>query len=923
MKHFTVPQKAHLFLIFSAAIFLLILVRIFYLSTFMHSHYLAKAQKPQHSIQSIPALRGEIYDCFGHSLAANQLQYNATIIYDDIRQIPRVKWQKKEKIYARKNYITKLAKTLSLDLNYTATEIEDMIHAKAAIFPSTPCILESDVDEQTYHRLKMLERLLPGLYMQKGVTRVYPYKKTAGSVIGYLGAINQSQYYQISLEIKDLKAYLKAISEGIPTPLPVGFDSLKQVSDRYDFLLEKVYTMNTRVGKFGLEKALEKELRGSPGKASFLLGRGGSFLGSLPLNKNPIPGKNITLSLSIELQEFAEKLLTYSESVRRENFASFGKNHQNIQAPWIKGGAIVAMKPQTGEIVAMASLPRLDPNDFILSVNKKEKKRKNLAIEKWIESRNYTTKIFNGFAPLEKEILPRFGQAIKTEFKRLSWDLYLNTILSKKSAVRALLHSRLTLKESLALQQQARMLTGKFRGIPLKTLFSALFKGEKNILTLDQKTEAQKILAPLKPYLSPVKHPRDQCLFLDLLRLNCNACYTHQDKIGSFSSLTLSQHHDLRQAFCKAQEVIKNASLELFHTHCFEPWRKSHFSHYLSLKRKEEKKAKRSAKPYTKHLEFAKKQLFNKFWNKHKWSLIRSYLLEDLLLTDHLKVLSFHLLVMSKSNKCPKIRALKMALSAHPMQHALAYLKSIEEGHTMDFALYTDYPSLYPSRGQKGSDLCRAFFPKYGFGYAKPFTYAQPLPTGSIFKVVTAYQALLQSGGENPYKPSLLTLIDQSHKDKTSKSPMLGKWLDGTSIPRYYKGGRLPKSHRSFGLIDLSDALAKSSNLYFSILASDYIASSSQLIETAKNFGFGEKTGVELLGESRGNLPTDLRENKTGLYAFSIGQHTLLSTPLQTAVCLNTLTNNGYVIKPTLIKEKQTLLPSLKDLNENTTFPFR
>ena len=66
--------------------------------------------------------------------------------------------------------------------------------------------------------------------------------------------------------------------------------------------------------------------------------------------------------------------------------------------------------------------------------------------------------------------------------------------------------------------------------------------------------------------------------------------------------------------------------------------------------------------------------------------------------------------------------------------------------------------------------------------------------------------------------------------------------------------------------------------------------------------GFGEKTGLGLPGEYAGRVPIDVAYNRSGLYATAIGQHTLVVTPLQTAVMMATLVNGGIVYQPSLIQ---------------------
>ncbi len=104
------------------------------------------------------------------------------------------------------------------------------------------------------------------------------------------------------------------------------------------------------------------------------------------------------------------------------------------------------------------------------------------------------------------------------------------------------------------------------------------------------------------------------------------------------------------------------------------------------------------------------------------------------------------------------------------------------------------------------------------------------------------------------------------------------------------------------GHLDLIKAIEFSSNPYFALLAGDVLYSPEDLGDAARQFSFGSRTGIDLPAEIAGKVPDDLSTNRTGLYSFSIGQHTLVVTPLQTGVMLSALANGGKVVKPQIIK---------------------
>lgn len=177
--------------------------------------------------------------------------------------------------------------------------------------------------------------------------------------------------------------------------------------------------------------------------------------------------------------------------------------------------------------------------------------------------------------------------------------------------------------------------------------------------------------------------------------------------------------------------------------------------------------------------------------------------------------------------------------------------------------------------------------------------------------MVTSYAALS--------KGIHFSLIDEQGEDPhlpAGKNQIVAYQFNRTPYPRIYKGGRLPKSHaKQIGKIDLPAALEQSSNPYFAVLAGDYLSNPQELADVAASFGFGKKTDIEISGEVKGNLPNYLKTNRTGLYSFAIGQHTLLSTPLQAANLLSTIANGGKVLKNTLIHEKKGFSPNEKTLS--------
>lgn len=162
---------------------------------------------------------------------------------------------------------------------------------------------------------------LPGVMMEVTTRREYPLGSLAGHMLGYIGAIPEDQ-------IEELE--------------PEG------------------YHLGDLIGQMGLEKQYETLLRGKDGIRYLEVDAHGRVVGSpkdMP-STDPIPGRNIVTTIDLDLQMAAEEALPDSLS-----------------------GAVVAIDPRNGEILAMASSPRLDPNIFSLPARKRAKEWAKLALD--------------------------------------------------------------------------------------------------------------------------------------------------------------------------------------------------------------------------------------------------------------------------------------------------------------------------------------------------------------------------------------------------------------------------------------------------------------------------------------------------------------------------------------------------------------
>ena len=426
----------------------------------------------------------------------------------------------------------------------------------------------------------------------------------------------------------------------------------------------------------------------------------------------------------------------------------------------------------------------------------------------------------------------------------------------------------------------------------------------------------------LDPYFDDLPQDYDKVLVVDLCRLIAADDRFSDDLLEKVGMTTLGNYRAHCGSLVTLLARMKESAKGLFHEIDFRSWKQREEKSFLKAKRDLEKSSKTYPKPYLDYLEKEENAQFQEWWKDHRWDCILAILKGEAAngqgfasnagfapYLAHFQ--QWHSTICQGGEKdadwMKAYGMLQGAVHSLTPQLAVDYIKTMRTFEELDRPVLGRY-RLRPEKIHLEKNLVAAFYPAYGFGYGRSQAYRQAATQGSLFKLVTSYEALVQRFQKLGEKPASLqemnplVMIDDTHMQGNLRC--IGYTEDGKSIPQIYKGGRLPRSlaHLHIGRVNLLKALEVSSNPYFSLLAGECLDHPDDLAKAARLFSYGSRTGIELPGEIPGNVPDDLLSNRTGLYAMAIGQHSLVVTPLQTALMLSALANGGKVFKPKLVK---------------------
>lgn len=292
--------RLHVMLVICLTLFAVLIGRMVYLQLWRGDYYAKQSDGNRLRQSKISAPRGIIYDSEGKVLVNNLPGYAVVL-------------QKQSK------YKDETLQRLSTLLDMPVDEIKAKIKANANYYE--PIMLKNNLDIKLVTKIEEQRRYMPEVMLTVQTIRSYPYHEFAVHALGYVGEVSEYE-----------------IEQG----------------------LFKDITQGSIVGKAGLEKSYDKYLRGVDGAFMEEVDVGGNVVKHYD-SIQPVPGKNLKLTLDYELQkaleDFTDKHLAY---LRNSGIA-----------PGARAAAVVALDPRNGAVRAMVSRPGYDPNWFVHGISSK------------------------------------------------------------------------------------------------------------------------------------------------------------------------------------------------------------------------------------------------------------------------------------------------------------------------------------------------------------------------------------------------------------------------------------------------------------------------------------------------------------------------------------------------------------------------
>lgn len=285
-------------------VFAILAGRLWQLQIVQGEQYRRRADTNRFRVETIDAPRGVIYDRQGKIVARNKASFAVTIVPADLPE------------HTEQHVYTKLSSLLNIPISSQTAGvgpalrrgIQEIVGAGRKYDPYAPVLVKANVPRDTALVIEESHLSLPGVRVKAAPIREYTAGPLLSHILGYMG------------------------------PIP------EEWADTYK---KKGYRLNDRVGLAGVEYTFEEVLRGEAGQQFVEVDVLGRTLRTIGEPIQPTPGNNLYLTIDTQLQKAIEEILRGA-----------------LQDIGASSGVALVGDPDSGEILAMVSLPSYDDNLF-------------------------------------------------------------------------------------------------------------------------------------------------------------------------------------------------------------------------------------------------------------------------------------------------------------------------------------------------------------------------------------------------------------------------------------------------------------------------------------------------------------------------------------------------------------------------------
>ena len=267
--------------------------RMYQLQVIESDKYKTLADENRINLRLLPPPRGRIIDRYGRPLAINQENYRVTLVAEQVRDIDTM--------------LDTLSGIISLE-DYERQRILREVRRRRGFVPVT---VRENLNWRDVSRIEVNAPDLPGLSIEVGQSRQYPFSEDFAHVLGYVSAVSEKEV------------------TGDPLLELPGF----------------------KIGKNGVERIFDLNLRGKAGNSQVEVNAVGRVIRELSRQEGQ-PGADLKLTIDRDLQKLT------ADRLRQE-----------------KSAAAVVMDIHNGDVLALSSVPGFDPNEFVTGLSSRSWRR--------------------------------------------------------------------------------------------------------------------------------------------------------------------------------------------------------------------------------------------------------------------------------------------------------------------------------------------------------------------------------------------------------------------------------------------------------------------------------------------------------------------------------------------------------------------